>query len=180
MLSRRYPSVHVVEAALGARPGSTTLYLDEELASSTVSQEWRDVVGDGWAQQSIEVPVSTFDNLIASLGAPSFAKIDVEGFEAEVLRGLSIPLPAFSFEYQARALHLTVRAIERVLELGPYVFNFTHNLPYGTWPEFRLRVFGGAEELVRALKKAAADTPLMFGDVYARLPSAGDTDRTTA
>jgi hypothetical protein len=45
----------------------------------------------------ISVPLVTLDELIARYGEPQFCKIDVEGFEHEVLSGLSQPLPALSF-----------------------------------------------------------------------------------
>ena len=45
------------------------------------------------------VEVTTLDALIAEHGRPRFVKIDVEGFEAEVLAGLSRPVPWLAFEY---------------------------------------------------------------------------------
>ena len=45
------------------------------------------------------MPVTTLDRLIAQHGVPSFIKIDVEGFEDQVLAGLTHPVPALSFEF---------------------------------------------------------------------------------
>ena len=55
------------------------------------------------------VKVTTLDDEIKKYGAPSFCKIDVEGLEVDVLRGLSSPIKMISFEY-----HCSQEAIERV------------------------------------------------------------------
>jgi hypothetical protein len=50
-------------------------------------------------------------------------KIDVEGFEDEVLAGLSRPLAALSIEFTTIQRDVALRAIRRLAALGPYVFN---------------------------------------------------------
>jgi hypothetical protein len=50
-------------------------------------------------------------------------KIDVEGFEDEVLAGLSRPLHALSLEFTTIQRSVALRAIERLGRLGPYAFN---------------------------------------------------------
>jgi FkbM family methyltransferase len=81
----------------------------------------------GWESQrwtrSIRVPVTTLDALIARHGEPRFVKIDVEGLEDEVLAGLSRPLAALSFEFTTIQRDVGLRAIERLAQLGGYVFN---------------------------------------------------------
>ncbi|MGH2810685.1 MAG: FkbM family methyltransferase, partial [Actinomycetota bacterium] len=42
--------------------------------------------GQAWTR-TVRVPVTTLDALVARHGLPTFIKIDVEGFEAEVIRG---------------------------------------------------------------------------------------------
>jgi len=53
---------------------------------------------------SKSVETTTIDNLIKLHGLPYFIKIDVEGYELNVLRGMSIPVPFLSFEVNLRVL----------------------------------------------------------------------------
>src|SRR5260370_40160311 len=69
------------------------------------------------------VAVTTLDALIAAHGLPAFCKIDVEGFEAEVLKGLSRPIPALSVEYIPAALEGALAALDRLAPLRPYPLN---------------------------------------------------------
>ena len=86
---------------------------------------------------AVTVPVTTLDELIGRYGRPAFCKIDVEGFELEVLRGLSTPIPAISFEYIPAALDVALGCINRLQELGDYRFNHvpgeSHKLQTGRW-----------------------------------------------
>ena len=81
----------------------------------------------GWEGQvwdkAIEVPCTTLDALIAQHGRPAFAKIDVEGFEAAVLAGLSQPLPALSFEFTTIQRDVALACLDRLASLGPYGFD---------------------------------------------------------
>lgn len=48
--------------------------------------------------QSITIEMTTLDKLIGQFGKPYYVKIDVEGNEAAVIRGLSEAIPLISFE----------------------------------------------------------------------------------
>ena len=78
--------------------------------------------GQVW-DQTIEVPCTTLDALVAQYGAPAFAKIDVEGFEDTVLAGLSRPLPTLSFEFTTIQRDVALRCLDRLASLGPYGFD---------------------------------------------------------
>jgi len=69
------------------------------------------------------VPVTTLDALIGKHSKPVFIKIDVEGFEAEVLAGLTQPVRALSFEFTTIQRDVARACIERCRALGYTRFN---------------------------------------------------------
>jgi FkbM family methyltransferase len=166
--------VTIVPKALGERAGTARLGIATTTPTvSSLSTEWIDSVATDrsfakvrW-DRSVEVAVTTLDDLVATYGAPAFCKIDVEGFEADVLRGLSTPLRALSFEYLPMAHDAALAVLALVEESGDYRYNYS---PIETmrWASDR---WLDAEELVALLERYR---PLgRSGDVYARLERSG-------
>jgi FkbM family methyltransferase len=83
-----------INAAVGSCPGQATLFTRGHSTCSSLLEEWEGVVED-----TVEVQVTTLDDSLARYGVPQYCKIDVEGFELEVIKGLSRPIPILSFEY---------------------------------------------------------------------------------
>lgn len=75
-------NVLVIDAALGSREGKLTLSKGSSSGGVT-ALEWTTRRG------LIEVPMSTLDRLAAEIDSVALIKIDVEGWEADVLKGAS-------------------------------------------------------------------------------------------
>jgi len=161
--------VEVVESAVGRAAGRAWLAISERTPTvTTLAQGWREArtrepefAGVQW-NRTIEVEVTTLDQLIARFGMQAFTKIDVEGREPLVLEGLSRPVPALSFEYLPTAREEVEACVARLGELGRYEFNWSPGESYrcaeGRWLT--------ADEILSALDRPEArQRP---GDIYAR------------
>ena len=109
------------------------------------------------------VQVTTLDALIATHGRPGFIKIDVEGFEDDVLAGLSHPVPLVALEYLPQMAQVARAAVRRLEGLGPYRFNVVRGEAQAfLWPDWRDA--GGIDDWLRTQGPADGS-----GDLYARL-----------
>jgi FkbM family methyltransferase len=168
LIHGRDSSVTIEAVAVGRAPGTVSLRLNlDNPTVSTASPEFIAAAdgAPGWQGQhwsaSTDVAMTTFDALIARHGRPAFAKIDVEGFEAEVLLGLSQPVPALSFEFTTIQRDVALACLERCQALGFLRYNAalgeSQALVHGDWVS--------AEEIRRWLK--ALPVEANSGDIYA-------------
>jgi FkbM family methyltransferase len=160
--------IELVEAALGPEPGAAELLVASYHTLSSLSPEWVEAVRESgrfadfaWDEHEV-VTVTTLDDLIGGFGVPDFCKIDVEGYELEVIRGLSRPIPALAFEFTFERMESRLAAVERLASLGMTRFNFS----YGESLEFALDDWIGVDEMLRFLGSTPREIDT-FGDVYA-------------
>lgn len=88
--TRTLPQVSLSRTAMSDRSGTSTLYLHPQSAmSNSLVNAWENA-------EALEVPVSTFDawSAAANPGPIRLVKIDVEGAEPHVLRGMERTLSA--------------------------------------------------------------------------------------
>ena len=166
----KQPQVTLLQKAVGASKGTATFFVSEltPTISTLASADWRKTMADhtsfkvAWNEQ-LEVEVITLDQLIATYGIPDFCKIDVEDYEIEVLKGLSTPLPALSFEYFTPTLHQVFECINWLDTLGKYEYNWS----FGESQILNAKEWLSSEQMQQIFRSYT--TKDRSGDVYARL-----------
>jgi len=158
--------VTIVDKALGESDGLSELLVCED--ANTISTMSEKFTTDGpfadkytWTRRQ-PVNVTTLDALVRQYGVPKFCKIDVEGYETHVIKGLSTPVPVISFEFHRELLEDTRICMKSLSSLGQVQFNCSSGesmkLLYESWM--------GPEELCTRLEAIVEDE--LWGDIYAR------------
>jgi FkbM family methyltransferase len=163
-------TIVLLEQAVGAQRGTADLWISRLTPSiSTISHEWLTTVRQNrrfarsrW-EEKVPVSVTTLDALIAEYGKPVFCKIDVEGGELDVLKGLSQPLAGLSFEYIPAVIETALKCIDRLNQLGEYEYNWR----VSEFPRLRSPVWLAARDMAAQLQRMPREAN--SGDVYARL-----------
>jgi FkbM family methyltransferase len=166
-------SVRVLEAAVGAECGLATLHIGDKVgegATSTLSEafmarmeKWDERYKGNWRQQVV-VPMITLDSLMAHFGEPAYVKIDVEGYEVDVLRGLSSQLQLLSFEFHNAERNAADACLDRFTEDSE--FNFITNSAWGYHEKFDLRKWLDRESFKNQL--SALTNIYIEGDIFVR------------
>ena len=170
LLAKRFRNnkkVVIVKKAIGTEEGEMKLHLTSSHTIASMSPEWINKVKESgrfsefnWTKHEI-VNVTTLDKLIGMYGVPEFCKIDVEGYEYEVIKGLSRRIKYISFEFTNEFLENAIRIIERLAELGKMELNFMEGLSlvmyYKDWID--------APSMILHLRKSKKES---VGDVFIR------------
>ncbi len=162
--------IQIVSMGLGEKEEIKDFYVSSSHTISSFSIDWMESVKKGrfknytW-NKPIKVPVTTLDKLICIYGKPKFIKIDVEGFELEVLKGLTHAVEMISFEYTVpEQIERSVDCIIQIEKHNPqiecnYSIGESMDLVLEKWesvPDFKKHLF--SQEFIAT----------SFGDIYVR------------
>jgi len=126
-----------LQRALGELDCKAKMMISNVGTLSTLSKEWISAVRRSgrfppkhyeWKEEK-EVDMMTLDELIKKYGTPSFIKIDVEGYESEVIGGLSKPVNTISIEFTPERINQTFHCINYLSILGEIELNYSFGEP---------------------------------------------------
>jgi FkbM family methyltransferase len=153
--------IEFLQTAVGAQEGTAQLYVAKSSVVSSLKPDWFEQ-----HTSRIEVPLTTLDGIIDRFGTPHYIKIDVEGFEIEVLKGLSKKINCISFEYHTshklESLENTMDCLNIVKNLqdGSVVNVNLNNEPFYYFPNWM-----EIDSFCNVLKNELWEKPRSFGDI---------------
>ncbi|MCP4536151.1 MAG: FkbM family methyltransferase [Chloroflexi bacterium] len=169
LLRKRFastPNNTIVGKGLGDKEGKLPFYVSSRSHSTCTFSTKMQIKGrythKVW-DEVIDVPVTTLDALLETFGTPVFCKIDVEGFELNVIQGLhSSKIPVLSYEFTREFLDDAEKCAQHLDSLGRARFNyslyFNYSLQNDQWLD--------RNQLYLELKRHRSKH--LCGDIYMR------------
>ncbi len=162
-------NVSVFNYALGSTVSEAEIYLVEDNeAYNSLNRKHIETTAASRGIANLDtvkrkkIKVEVLENFILRYGVPKYIKIDVEGYELEVLKGIQSVVPLLSFEANLPEFYPeTTKAIEYLAKISKdrYIYNFAND-------NFFLEdVFMSKVEAMEYIK----DTKFIYLEIYARL-----------
>jgi FkbM family methyltransferase len=163
--------IDIVTKGLGESNCIKNFHIAHTNTLSSFSDEWinRVKISNRFKEEQwnkvVEIEMTTLDELIKKYGAPKFIKIDVEGYELNVLKGLTRAIDMISFEYAVpEQVDKTIKCIEQIEKNNP---NIECNYSIGESMLFALENWDNVDDMKkRIVTHDFINTE--FGDIYVR------------
>jgi FkbM family methyltransferase len=163
--------IEIITKGLGDSEGFEKFYVSNANTLSSFSADWINAVKlnrfkkNNW-NKVVKIEITTLDNLIEKYGIPKFIKIDVEGYELNVLNGLTKAINLICYEYTVpEQTEKLIHCLERIEQ------NYSKiecNYSIGESMKFALQKWLSKEEMkfhINTNEFLNSD----FGDIYVRI-----------
>ena len=116
-------NVKIINTALGEKEDELDIFISPSDTVSTMSRDFIETTslerfkGIVWDKKE-KVKVTTLDNIISEYGLPDYCKIDVEGYELEILKGLTKKIKFISVEFTPELKNKTFECISTIDEIA--------------------------------------------------------------
>ncbi len=156
--------ITIINMGISDKAGEATLHVSTKYRGfSTLSENWhKGTKYDSFDKREI-IKLTTLENIIAKYGLPYFCKIDVEGFEPEVLNGLQSKISCLNFEFHGNLFGLIIKCLNRLDKLGYKSFNYVKGES-----NFKLKNWVARDSLINILENKIKINPAYWGDIYAK------------
>lgn len=171
LLQKKFENTNVIiyNYALGNKVSTSDLYIVENNeAYNSLNKKHIEITATSRNIATLdtvkrqEVKVEIIEHFINEFGIPKYIKIDVEGYEYEVVRGLETTVPIISFEAnlpEFREESIKIIKYLDVLSINRYKYNFT------VYNSFIMENFSTKEVAIDFL----INTKLKYVEIYAIL-----------
>jgi FkbM family methyltransferase len=162
----------IVGKAVSDKKAMESMWIDGPgSAVNTLSQKWATTLSGNKARHTYDhfgldfarhrtVETTTLDELMAVHGRPVFIKIDVEGYELNVIRGLRLPVPCLSFEVNLPEFR--PEGLQCVALLGDLAVNGKFNYAVDCERGLALERWLSSSEFLRVLEECSDSTIEIF------------------
>ena len=157
--------VKIIPKGLGSKNTKKILSINKQMPTvSTFANHWKygrfsNLI---WNEKT-QIQITTLDALIKKFGDPQYIKIDVEGYELNVLKGLSKKSGIISFEITSEFFSDAIKCLKHLKKLSYNSFTFSigeQKKFFSDWSDYKT--------IINLIKKEIKKDKLFWADIYCK------------
>lgn len=159
----KHKNFNYFSVAVGSKNEIKELNIGSHIEIATFSEEFINYFKNAsitW-NKTESVEIKKLDTLIEEYGIPDFCKIDVEGYELEILSELTNKIPLIEFEFTGGFITNTITIIN-LLRSNNTLFNYNLN----EFPRFELKKWLKADEMITIINKLPINR--LHGNIFVK------------
>ena len=157
--------VKIIPKGLGSKNTKKILSINKQMPTvSTFAKHWKSGRFSNltWSEKT-QIQITTLDALIKKFGDPQYIKIDVEGYELNVLKGLSKKSGIISFEITSEFFSDAIKCLKYLKKLSYNSFTFSigeQKKFFSDWSDYKT--------IINLIKKEIKKDKLFWADIYCK------------